>query len=77
MEDSKQLAVSSEQSGNPRRTSQREIITRKQYVELSRRLAERARGGFSSEELATVNGFINYVADDVEALQQQEAVKWT
>ena len=55
----------------PATASQRDIITERQWVELSRLLAQRARGGFSSAELATVNGFINYVAPDVETVQQQ------
>ena len=62
MEDSKQSAV-----------SQRDIITERQWTELSRLLMEKARGGFSGDELATVNGFINYVALDVEAVQQDRS----
>jgi len=53
--------------------SQRDVITQRQWEQLNRLLIEKARSGFSSDELATVNGFINYVAPDVETVQQQEA----
>lgn len=56
---------------DPPNASQRDIITQRQWVELSRLLTERARSGFSGDELATVNGFINYVAPDVEAIQTE------
>lgn len=53
-----------------RRAGQRDVITQRQWVELSRRLLEKSRGGFTREELIAVQGFINYVAPDVETIQQ-------
>jgi hypothetical protein len=55
--------------------NQRDVITARQWIELSRRLLEHSRGGFSREERVAVNGFINDVASDVETIQQQEARK--
>lgn len=64
---SKQSVTGSQQDDKP---NHHDIITARQWVELSRLLAERARSGFSGREVATVNEFINYVKSDVEAVQQ-------
>lgn len=47
-------------------TRQRDLITQRQWIELSRRLLEKSRGGFSSEEAVAVSHFINYVAPSFE-----------
>ncbi len=46
------------------------VITQDAWVDLSRKLLAKGRAGFSSDERATINGFINYVAPDVEEAQQ-------
>ncbi|HKO43381.1 MAG TPA: hypothetical protein VJU84_08825 [Pyrinomonadaceae bacterium] len=63
MEDRKQKAEGRRQ----------EPIKKDQWVELCRRLLARpsVAAAFSSEERRAVNGFINFVADDVEKVQKK------
>ncbi len=48
---------------------QARVITEQQWVEMSRDLIKRAAPFFESDELAVINGFINFAAGDVERLQ--------
>lgn len=43
-----------------------QIATTVEWVDLSRRLAQQARSGFSASDLAIIKGFISYIAHDVD-----------
>ena len=47
------------------------IIAKDEWVGLSRKLLERSSRCFNLEERRAISGFINFVADDVEQVQQQ------